>query len=215
MAKYNKETFIVDEFIKDPIKDNTLIFFSHFGRYYYASKALDIKGTDIIIDASCGEGYGSYALSKLAKQTFGLDVNEEYIQSARKHYYDEIGKYENNKIDLTFLTYNDFYKFNWNITADKIVSIETFEHVPKNEIEEFIDRLMNKLKIGGSMFLTVPLGDNEPSDYNPWHQNEPNLQFLQNIFFKYFKKIDIEIDNFTNSFGYDCQYCFLILKDKK
>jgi cyclopropane fatty-acyl-phospholipid synthase-like methyltransferase len=215
MAKYNKETIIIDEFIKSPIKDNTLIFFSHFGRYFYASKALDIKSTDTIIDASCGEGYGTYSLSKLVKTTYGLDINEEYIKSARKIYYDEIGQYETNKIDLTFLTYNDFYRFNQFLLVDKIFSIESFEHIPKEEIEGFIDKLMSKLKVGGSMFVTVPLGNNEASSFNPFHCNEPSIDFIYNIFSKYFKKIDIEIDSFVNSFNKECQYAYLILKNKK
>jgi len=215
MAKYNKETMIIDEFIKSPIKDNTLIFFSHFGRYFYASKALNIGKEDCLLDVSCGEGYGTYSLSKLAKTTYGLDINEEYIKSARKNYYSNNDKYDIVNDNITFLTYNDFYKYNSFTMVDKIVSIESFEHIPKDEIEEFIDKLMSKLKTGGSMFVTVPLGENKPSDYNPFHCNEPNLQFVYDIFSKYFKKIDVEIDSFVNSFNHECQYCYLILKNKK
>ena len=215
MAKYNKETLIVDEFIKNPIKDNTLIFFSHFGRYFYASKMLDIGKEDCVLDVSCGNGYGTYSLSQKCKQIYGLDVNEEYIKSARRNYYSSNDKYDIVNDNLTFLTYNDFYKYNGFTQVNKIVSIETFEHIPKEEIEGFIDKLMSKLKVGGSMFVTVPLGNNEASSFNPFHCNEPSIDFIYNIFSKYFKKIDIEIDSFVNSFNKECQYAYLILKNKK
>jgi cyclopropane fatty-acyl-phospholipid synthase-like methyltransferase len=206
MALYKKETMIVDEFIKEPIKDNTRIFYSHFGRYFYAAKVLDIQKSDTIIDCSCGNGYGTYSMAQKAAHIIGLDINEDYLQMAQKNYGSD---------NITFATYKDFYKTYTSVKVDKIISIETFEHVPKNEINDFIDKLLSRLKIGGSMFVTVPLGNNEPSEYNEFHCNEPSIDFIYGIFSKYFKSITMEIDQFINCFGEECQYCFLILKNKK
>lgn len=203
--KYTGETMIVDEFIQDPIQENTRIFFSHFGRYYYASKMLDIKKNDILIDCSCGNGYGTYSIAQLAKLTYGLDINEEYIKMAKSNYETD---------NIIFQTYNDFYE-DTSIIVDKIISIETYEHVPKNDINEFITKLLSKLKTGGSMFVTVPLGNNDASTYNRFHLNEPSIDVIYNTFSNYFKTINIEIDSFVNTFGHECQYCYLIMKNKK
>lgn len=203
--KYKKETMIVDEFILPPIQENTKIFYSHFGRYFYASKMLNIRNSDIVIDASCGNGYGSFSLSSQAKYVFGLDVNKDYIKMAVNNY---------DADNITFTTYDDFYKNFGDIWANKILCIETYEHVPKDEIDEFINKLLSKLKTGGDMFVTVPLGNNEPNPINKWHLNEPSIDVIYNMFSNYFKTINIEIDTFVNCFGQECQYCYLILKNK-
>lgn len=201
--KYNGETLIVDEFIKEPVAQNSAIFFNHYGRYYYAMKKLNIKKSDRVLDASCGNGYGTYGLAHNCGFAFGVDINQDYINMARKTF---------KKDNLDFMTYDDLSDCP---IMDKIICIETLEHVPKDEMEEFIWKLLWTLDEGGDMFVTVPLGNNEPSEYNQFHLNEPSIDVVYNLFSKYFNKIDIEIDSFINSFGHKCQYCFLILKDKK
>jgi cyclopropane fatty-acyl-phospholipid synthase-like methyltransferase len=204
MALYKGETLIVDEFIKDPIPENSAIFFNHYGRYFYAMKTLGIAENDCIVDGSCGNGYGSYGLSFRAKHVYGLDINDTYLELARNNF---------KKDNLTFCTYNEFY--NTEIKLDKIISIETFEHVPKENNIEFVKDLVSCLKENGSMFTTVPLGNNEPSSYNKWHLFEPDISYIYNLFSKYFKSINIEIDKFVNCFNQECQYAYLILKNKK
>lgn len=204
--KYNGETLIVDEFIKDPIRDNTKIFFSHFGRYYYASKVLDIRPSDLVLDASCGNGYGTFSIAQKCKHIYGLDINEEYLELAQNNYGSD---------NITFTTYKDFYENYQNILADKILTIETLEHIPKDQINNFVENLLSKLKLGGSLFATIPLGNNEPSTYNPFHLNEMSIDVIYNMFSSHFQMINIEINSFINSFGYECQYCYLICKNKK
>ncbi|MFA5557890.1 MAG: class I SAM-dependent methyltransferase [Methanofastidiosum sp.] len=206
MALYKGETLISNEFIKKPIQENTKIFYNHFGRYFYAAKTLNIKKNHVCIDSSCGNGYGTFSLADKCKYIFGLDINQEYIDLAKKDY---------NNPNIIFCTYNDFYSNYTNILADRIICIETIEHIPKEEINDFINKLLSKLKLGGSMFVTIPLGNNEPSSYNEFHLNEMSIGVVYGLFSPHFTNMNIEIDNFTNSFGYDCQYCYLILKNKK
>lgn len=205
MKKYKGETLIVDEFIKFPICENTKIFFSHFGRYFYAAKVLDIQKNDLILDCSCGCGYGTFSIAQKCKHIYGIDINKEYIELAQNNYRND---------NITFTTYDDFYKNYINLKVDAILSIETLEHIPKNEINDFIKKLLSKLKSGGNMFATIPLGSNEPSEYNPFHLNEMSIDVVFDLFSKYFKTINMEIDSFVNSFNQECQYCFLICKNK-
>ena len=199
------ETLLINEIVNEPVKEHTLLLFNHFHRYGLASRLLNINNSHIVFDASCGHGYGSYIISQKAKMVIGLDINNGYLNNAKKIF--SSGK-------LFFLHYDELKKFAIK-KADKIVCIETFEHIQKNEIKKFISFLVSHLNKNGDMLITVPLGNNEPSEYNKFHLNEPDIEFLYNQFQSYFYSISFEIDNFINSFGKNAEYCYLILKQKK
>ena len=198
------ETLPVDVLIREPIDRNIKVLFSHIGRYVIAAKKLNIGKRDKVIDASCGEGYGTFYLSTLCKKAYGLDVYKENITRAKKHF-----KADN----LRYLLYFDLMKNKG--SAHKIVCIETLEHISKDKQDVFIKRLMNILKVNGSMFLTVPIGQNKPSSYNPFHKNEPSIDTVFNMFKPYFRKIDIDTDSFVNSYNKLSTYALVTLLEKK
>ena len=55
----------------------------HLNRYYFASNFCKNK---VVLDAACGEGYGSYIIAKNAKNVVGLDISKQSILSARERY---------------------------------------------------------------------------------------------------------------------------------
>jgi 2-polyprenyl-3-methyl-5-hydroxy-6-metoxy-1,4-benzoquinol methylase len=168
-------------------------------------KRLAISDQDVVIDASCGCGYGSCGLARKAGRVYGLDVNESYLQIAK----------DNLKLpNLIFLTYEEYRNGDWD-KADKIVCIETFEHIPKEQGIFFLTRLVGYLRNTGSMFLTTPLGDDGPSTYNPFHCFEPSIGTLRTLLFSFFGNVDMEIDTFTNSFGHVCEFASVVLRNKK
>lgn len=196
------DTFQISNKIREPIEYNTHMIHNHFKRYHDAIKNLDIRENDVVMDASCGQGYGTYILSKYCKKTWGLDVNEKHIEKAKQYY-----------PNIDYDTYN-----NWDKTwtemkpiINKIVCIETIEHIPKTELSDFILRLYKYIKIGGDLFITAPLGHDEPSEYNPHHLNEPSMETLKNLFSPYFKKMVIEKNCFINSFNKKSVYCMISL----
>ena len=87
--------------------------------------------------------------------------------------------------------------------------------MPKTKASDFVNKLLSYLKIGGNMFITVPLGQNQPSNYNEYHLNEPSIDILYDLFIPYFENITFEIDTFVNSFGFETKYCLLLLKSFK
>jgi len=165
---------------------------------------LNINNKHTIIDASCGEGYGSFYLSLKAKQVYGLDVYSENLDFAKKYF--DIS-------NIKFFTYNFFKRCKY-LPVDKIVCIETLEHVPKKDMSGFIGLLMSMLKQGGDMFLTVPLGANEPSSYNTFHKNEPSIDVILKLFTPFFNKINIDIDVFVNSYNKKSTYCLVTMEGK-
>jgi len=199
------ETLPIDVVINKPIQRNVQVLFSHFSRYFIARENLNINNKHTIIDASCGEGYGSFYLSLKAKQVYGLDVYSENLDFAKKYF--DIS-------NIQFLTYNRFKRHNYP-SVDKIVCIETLEHVPKKDMTGFIGLLMSMLKQGGDMFLTVPLGTNKPSTYNKFHKNEPSIDIIMGSFAPFFNKINIDVDIFTNLYNRESRYCLITMRNKK
>ncbi|MEI6314735.1 MAG: methyltransferase domain-containing protein, partial [Syntrophus sp. (in: bacteria)] len=117
------ETLQIDLIVNYPYKEHTALLYNHFSRYGQAIGSLKINSNDIVIDASCGLGYGSYILSLKAKHVYGLDINVDNLEKAKTLFSDS---------KLQFLTYNDFrqaLKKSRCNNADKIVCIETFEHM--------------------------------------------------------------------------------------
>jgi len=198
------ETLPVDFVIHPPIKENVKLLSSHIGRYVVANRKLNIRKTDIVVDASCGEGYGTYYLSTLCNRAYGLDIYEKNLEYAQKHF---------NTDNLKFYKYFDFLKKR--TIAHKLVCIETLEHVDKEKMMSFVKLLLRILRVGGDMFLTVPIGKNVPSHYNPFHKNEPSIDIIYTTFMPYFKKMDIEINSFVNSYGYETNYALITLFSKK
>jgi CMP-N-acetylneuraminic acid synthetase/SAM-dependent methyltransferase len=203
------ETLAIDDIISTPFQEHTGLIFNHFNRYATALQRLNINEHERLIDASCGLGYGTYILSLKAKEVIGLDPNKVYLEKAKSMYKSD---------GLHFFTYDEYTALidsNKRRKADKIICIETFEHISKRESWDYIRTLISFLKKNGDLFLTTPIGENQPSPYNDFHLNEPSIEKLYDFFEKLFGKITFEIESYKNSFGYNEKFCFLLLKSFK
>jgi len=198
------ETLPLRVVVRKPIDKHIKLLFNHIGRYVIATRKLRINKKDVVIDASCGEGYGTFYLSSISKRAYGLDINFENIERAK-----EMFKQDN----LKYMKYFDFMKGKGK--ADKLICIETLEHMTKDKQEIFVKRLVYMLKVNGSMFLTIPIGQNKPSSYNPFHKNEPSIDVVYAMFKPYFKKINIEISTFVNSYNQLSEFALITLLEKK
>ena len=68
------------------LPDNSLdaeIAIEHMQRYNFAKKFVKDK---CVLDAACGEGYGSKMLSECAKSVVGIDVDETAVSQAKEKY---------------------------------------------------------------------------------------------------------------------------------
>ena len=155
------------------------IFREHIARYAFVKPHL--KGCDVL-DVACGTGYGSHALSRLAKSVIGLDISSASIQFANQHYHSPNLKYIVG--DALALPFPDQ-------CFDAVVSFETIEHL--SDQNAFLKEIRRVLKNNGTLFMStpdrevIPLFMINPSEYkNPFHVRELSKKEFADLLSKYF-----------------------------
>ena len=94
------------------------IWYEHVQRYAFAREL--VADCDVL-DAACGEGYGSALLAQAARRVDGVDLSSEAVEHARNRY----GQADNLAFhcsDVTQLPFPDDH-------FDRIISFETLEHL--------------------------------------------------------------------------------------
>jgi SAM-dependent methyltransferase len=120
------------------------ISYEHWHRYAFA-KAL--AGGRRVLDAACGEGYGSAMLAAVATSVLGLDIGTEAVAHARRRY----GKHANLGFEQADCTRLEQYP---DASFDLIVSFETLEHVEAQEA--LLDGFARLLAPGGVLLVSTP-----------------------------------------------------------
>lgn len=144
----------------------------HVNRYFSVKHLC--KGKKVL-DLACGEGYGSYLLSKWgAKNVVGVDISKESIKNANKNFKKENIEFIVSNVEkLTLIKENDF---------DLIVSFETIEHLKNPEL--FLKEIKRVLKPNGSIVISCP------NDYFYYPTEEEKNEFhLKKYTFEDFEKL--------------------------
>ncbi len=151
----------------------------HLHRYVVA---LEITAGKIVLDISCGEGYGSNLIASKAEKVYGIDIAEEVIEHAKR-------KYTNNKI--TFLKGSVTNIPIQDGMVDIIVCFETIEHII--EQDEMMKELKRVLKNEGMLLISTPAKENYESlnHNNPFHLKELSSDELKTLCKKYFKEVSM------------------------
>ncbi|MBD2301419.1 bifunctional 2-polyprenyl-6-hydroxyphenol methylase/3-demethylubiquinol 3-O-methyltransferase UbiG [Nostoc sp. FACHB-190] len=95
-----------------------------------------------ILDVGCGLGKKLTELTTAGYQTLGVDVNAQIIES-------------NQKRGLNCITVEDFSKTEEQF--DIILMSHIIEHFSPEELKEFMDSYLDKLKMGGYLIIATPL----------------------------------------------------------
>lgn len=146
----------------------------HLQRYQSVTCLIKNK---IVLDAACGEGYGSDILSKTAQQVYGVDIDEQSIKHAKETY---------GKSNLDFLVgsieklpfEDEFF--------DVVISFETIEHVSEDLQNKFLKEIKRVLKKDGLLIISTPNKEiySEYRNYsNPFHIKE----FYKDEFYSFLK----------------------------
>ncbi|NBB93012.1 MAG: methyltransferase domain-containing protein [Gammaproteobacteria bacterium] len=135
--------------------------YEHWHRYAWAAEL--VGGRDVL-DAACGEGYGSNLLAVRASSVTGLDLSEVAVAHARERYSRENLSFDRG--DVTDLPY-EADRF------DVVVSFETLEHLEAHET--LLAEFRRVLRPGGFLVLSSPdrkTYSDETGYDNPYHVRE-------------------------------------------
>lgn len=92
--------------------------YEHLHRYAFAATLCQASE---VLDAACGEGYGSAILAREARRVVGIDLGEAAIEHARQRY----GGLHNVTFEIADCTRLPFEDQSF----DRVVSFETLEHL--------------------------------------------------------------------------------------
>ena len=162
----------------DPITNpNTLTILD---RYLLASHWCKNK---LVADYACGYGHGTGILHSLgARYVVGFDFEKSTIDENKRRY--DVNEKKDNSVyfehkDVTkpsLERYDDFF--------DTIISIETFEHIPRDNVNQYLNNIKKMLKKGGRAIITTPIRKTDKFVYQKGstHLYEYNLnEFLEEI----------------------------------
>jgi SAM-dependent methyltransferase len=138
------------------------IWYEHFHRYAFAA---DLVGGLKVLDAACGEGYGSALLATVADSVTGVDVSAGAIEHAKARYTAETLEFRVS--DCLSLPFGDD-------EFDCVVSFETLEHLEDHD--GLMTEFRRVLKPAGFLLLSSP--DKAIYTDLQQHENEFHLREL-------------------------------------
>jgi len=123
-------------------------FLDHVSRYYHARNFF--KPGASVLDVACGKGYGSAILAENAGEVLGIDLNEESLALARKHF---------GVPNLEFRSWDVLKLAELGRKFDVITAFEIIEHLEARDTHRFLTALGAGLKPGGGLLLSTPNHD--------------------------------------------------------
>ncbi len=163
-------------------------YLEHVFRYAFACKNVRNRK---VLDIASGEGYGTYALSKVASGVIGIDVSAEAVAHAKSKYGLDFRVGNAERIPLESGSF------------DAVVSFETVEHVPNPRL--FIEEIYRVLRPGGMVVISTPNKEvyHHGVTPNPYHCSEmTRVEFLK-VMQPYFQVCQLLGQTFPHS-ALDC-----------
>lgn len=139
------------------------IAYEHWHRYAWARP---LAAGRRVLDAACGEGYGSALMARSGGRVLGLDLDVGTVEHARRRYGDVPGLVFE-QADATALDHLPDASF------DLVLSFETLEHV--QEQERLLDGFARLLAPGGLLLVSTPdkrVYTDLSGETNPHHVRE-------------------------------------------
>lgn len=120
------------------------IYAEHYHRYMSIQGLVKDK---VVLDAACGEGYGTNILAQYAKRVVGIDISQESIEWASNNYTKENVEFKKSSIENLPFPDNTF---------DIVVSFETIEHVNEQIQHSFLMEIGRVLRENGILIMSTP-----------------------------------------------------------
>lgn len=133
-----------------------------------------------VLDAGCGEGYGTALLARGALHAVGVDLEQEVVRRATARYPDASFEHAN----LVKLPYPD-------ASFDAVVSLQVIEHI--HTPQEFLAECARVLIPGGLLVISTPnrLTFSPTGVRNPFHAFEFAPEELRTAISRHFASPDV------------------------
>lgn len=155
------------------------IAYEHWHRYAFALRFA--RGRSVL-DAACGEGYGTAFLAQAAQSAVGIDIDADAVRHARETY-GAIPNLRFESASVTALPLPD-------ASVDVVVSFETIEHLPAADQPRMLSEFARVLTVDGVLVLSSPnrLRYSDARDYrNPFHLHELYREDLSHLLHEVFR----------------------------
>ncbi|PXV91456.1 GT2 family glycosyltransferase [Lachnotalea glycerini] len=173
------ELFTGERFV--PGVEDKKLEIEHFQRYQSIKEL--VRGKKVL-DAACGEGYGSNILALAAQSVVGVDIDSGAVKRASVKYKNQANlKYMERSIaDLEGIE---------DQSIEVVVSFETIEHVPEEVQMQFREEIARVLTKDGILIMSTP-NKEIYSDLYDYHNEFHIKEFYKQEF------IDFLQDKFSN-----------------
>ncbi len=154
------------------------IAYEHWHRYAFARRFVAAKR---VLDAACGEGYGTTLLAQSAASAIGIDIDAGIIAAARDAY-SSVPNVRFDTASVTLLPVADR-------SIDVVVSFETIEHVSAHDQTLMLAEFARVLAPDGVLILSSPNKRrySDAREYaNPFHRHELYRDDLASLLSKHF-----------------------------
>jgi SAM-dependent methyltransferase len=162
-------------------KETPLMIARHFCAYRFAKDYVFNKD---ILDIGCGEGYGSYFLSEVAKKVVGIDYDKKIIDYAKNKYH---------KDNLIFYAIDVEELGSFNNRFDTLCAFQVIEHIQNTKL--FLENIKNLLNDNGIFICSTPnrldASPNSDTPLNKFHVKEYLWNEFRELLETYFSKVEI------------------------
>jgi len=136
----------------------------HWHRYAFAQRFVEGKR---VLDAACGEGYGTALLARAARSVVGVDIDAAVVEAARNAYAAATNlSFEAGSVTALPLA---------DASVDIVVSFETIEHLDADDQPAMLAEFARVLAADGLLLLSSPnkFRYSDQRQYrNPFHRHE-------------------------------------------
>jgi SAM-dependent methyltransferase len=148
----------------------------HLAAYLYAR---ELARDRQVLDAGCGEGFGTVLLSETARRVTGIDYSADAVAAANAAY---------KRPNLEFRQL-DVYKLpGLDLRFDLITNFQVIEHLP--DPARFLTAVRAALKPDGVLMVTTPNRLTSVSE-NPYHLREYTFDELRTLLAPIFSRIEM------------------------
>lgn len=166
--------------------------YEHLPRYEFAKKIAIGK---TVLDFGCGTGYGSAALSQVAENVTGLDIDHAAISWANATHHNP---------KLTFHRCSDLGSTLSPGSFDVVTCFEMIEHVTYETQQLVIESISRLLQDNGLLIISTPNPEiTKLYGANPYHLREMTLLQFRELLTPHFPHIQILEQRVRNSIAFD------------